>query len=97
MNPHIPEHELSHLLLIDDGNDSVPQESYLKHLETCAECQSRLAILSGEGNWLGELKQVLNDNIAEHDAVGGPPSVAVMLDGSYAGGESIDASRIKKW
>ena len=94
MNAHISDHDL--LYLVDGSVESmdVHDDRLVEHLERCVACQDRLASLSGEGEWLTELKQVLDMESIEIDCEPVPSSVSVVLDGTQ-NDERIDATHVR--
>ena len=95
MKPHISDHDLLQLMSAADSGNSTTSDTLVTHLEQCTECQHRMASLSGEGEWLAELKQVLHTSSTDGEVPTGPPSISIMLDGTHNPDEGVDATRLK--
>ncbi len=60
---HSNDHQLRSLL--SDDEDSQALKPIASHVEKCEKCQSRLAQLTGMGNWTKELVNTLRDEASE--------------------------------
>jgi serine/threonine protein kinase len=97
MTNHLSDQQLIELMgTADDVDSTADDDAVLAHLDDCSDCQNRLASLSGEGDWLTELRQTLNGDSSALNLESHPPSsVSIILDGTHGENKTIDASRLK--